>query len=303
MYCAYDANGNTLSDPSGKSYSWDFENRLTQALVPGTGTVAFKYDPFGRRIQKSSGLGTTNYIYEGKNLIEELDGGGTVLARYTQTTVIDEPLAMLRSGTTSYYQADALGSSTSLSTGAGGLSNTYTYDSFGKLSASTGTLTNPFQYTARELDPETGIYEYRRRYFDQSVGRFISEDPLRFRATIDFYPNALNNPMLWRDPDGRGVGWGSLYSAWNTAQEKAHQITCWAQFWYCMSTSFDNLYSISQASQGAPVYTPDELANPSQNMEGSHGANQVMRCIHGENCKKVLEDCLSGFISGGMFPH
>jgi len=50
---AYDANGNTLSDPSGKSYSWDFENRLVQAVVPGTGTVAFKYDPFGRRIQKS----------------------------------------------------------------------------------------------------------------------------------------------------------------------------------------------------------------------------------------------------------
>ena len=36
---AYDANGNTLSDASGKSYTWDFENRLTQAVVPGTGTV------------------------------------------------------------------------------------------------------------------------------------------------------------------------------------------------------------------------------------------------------------------------
>jgi YD repeat-containing protein len=56
----YDANGNTLSDSSGKSYSWDFENRLVQAVVPGTGTVTFKYDPFGRRIQKSGPLGTTN---------------------------------------------------------------------------------------------------------------------------------------------------------------------------------------------------------------------------------------------------
>src|ERR1700722_8938900 len=60
---AYDANGNTLSDPSGKSYSWDFENRLVQAVVPGTngGTTTFKYDPFGgRRIQKSGPFGTTN---------------------------------------------------------------------------------------------------------------------------------------------------------------------------------------------------------------------------------------------------
>lgn len=38
---AFDANGNTLSDPSGKSYTWDFENRLTQAVVPGT----FEHQP------------------------------------------------------------------------------------------------------------------------------------------------------------------------------------------------------------------------------------------------------------------
>ena len=62
-----DANGNTLTDAQGRSYTWDFENRLTQAVVPGTngGTTTFKYDPFGRRIQKSGPLGTTNYLYDG----------------------------------------------------------------------------------------------------------------------------------------------------------------------------------------------------------------------------------------------
>jgi YD repeat-containing protein len=69
----FDANGNTLSDASGKSYSWDFENRLTQAVVPGTngGTTTFKYDPFGRRIQKSGPLGTTNYLYDRHRLVDE----------------------------------------------------------------------------------------------------------------------------------------------------------------------------------------------------------------------------------------
>jgi YD repeat-containing protein len=63
---AYDANGNTLTDASGRSFTWDFENRLTQAVVPGAngGTTTFKYDPFGRRIQKSGPLGTTNYLYD-----------------------------------------------------------------------------------------------------------------------------------------------------------------------------------------------------------------------------------------------
>ena len=96
----YDNNGNTLTDASGKSYTWDFDNRMVSAMVPGTGTVAFKYDPLGRRIQKSSPIGTTNYLYDGINLIEEVDNSSNVLARYAQTTVVDEPLSMLRSGST-----------------------------------------------------------------------------------------------------------------------------------------------------------------------------------------------------------
>src|ERR1700688_4917995 len=94
---AYDANGNTLSDAQGRSFTWDFENRLVQAVVPGTngGTTTFKYDPFGRRIQKSGPLGTTNYLYDGPNLVAEVDNSGNVLARYTQGKGIDKPLAQL----------------------------------------------------------------------------------------------------------------------------------------------------------------------------------------------------------------
>ena len=75
------------------------------------------------------------------SLIEEVDNSGNVLARYTQSPEVDQPLAELRSGTTSYYQQDALNSVTSLSNGTGALANTYTYDAFGKLTASTGALT------------------------------------------------------------------------------------------------------------------------------------------------------------------
>jgi len=80
--------------------------------LPGAGgTVTFKYDPFGRRIYKSSSNGTSIYAYDGDNLAEETNSSGTVVARYTQGEDIDEPLAVLRSSTTSYYQADGLGSS------------------------------------------------------------------------------------------------------------------------------------------------------------------------------------------------
>jgi RHS repeat-associated protein len=158
--------------------------------------------PSSRRIQKSGPLGTTNYLYDGRDLLEEIDSLGNVLARYTQGPGVDQPLSQLRSGTTSYYQQDVLGSVTSLSDGTGALAKTYSYDSFGKQTASTGTTTNPFQYTGREFDQETGIYFYRARYLDQDTGRFLSEDPIGFMGGKNFYSYVHNRPTFAIDPSG-----------------------------------------------------------------------------------------------------
>src|SRR6266403_5779009 len=85
---SYDYNGNTTSktDSTGNTnYTWDFENRLSSVTLPGTGgTVSCKYDPFGRRIYKSSSSGTSIYAYDGQNLVEETNASGAVVARYAQ---------------------------------------------------------------------------------------------------------------------------------------------------------------------------------------------------------------------------
>lgn len=204
----YDHNGNTLTkaDSNGTTqYSWDFENRLTSITVPNAGTTSFRYDPFGRRILKSGPLGTTTFLYDVLNVIEEVDNGGNVLADYTHGSVVDETLSMLRGGTTSYDFADGLGSITSLSTVTGALANTYTYDSFGKATASTGTVTNPLQFSGREFDQQTGLYFNRARYYDPNAGRFISEDPIAFEGGINFYEYAYNSPTNLRDPSGRSA--------------------------------------------------------------------------------------------------
>ncbi len=203
----YDNNGSLTSKSDGTAYSWDYENRLTQVTLPGAGdTVTFKYDPMGRRIQKAFTQGatttTTNYVYDGPSAIEEVDANGAVLARYTQGAGIDEPLAQFRSSTTSYYDADGLGSITSLSNTSGALANTYTYDSFGKLTASTGTVINPFQFTARDYDSETGLRYYRARYYDSNIGRFTAEDPMGFAEGSNFYRYVENDPIDHRDPYG-----------------------------------------------------------------------------------------------------
>jgi len=77
------------------------------------------------REQTGTASGTVyrrKHSYDGKALLEEVDQTGSVLARYTQSKKIDEALAELRSGTASYYEADGLGSSTSLTLGRAGLS-------------------------------------------------------------------------------------------------------------------------------------------------------------------------------------
>jgi RHS repeat-associated protein len=204
---AYDANGNTVSktDSTGTtSYTWDFENRLTSVTLPGTGgTVNFKYDPFGRRIDKIAPTsGTTIYAYDGDDITEELGGGGNLVAHFTQGVTIDEPLALTGSGGTYFYHADGLGSITSMTDTSGNLAASSVYDSFGKLAASTGTITNPFQYTGREFDSESGLYSYRARYYDPKAGRFISEDPVGFGAGDNFYRYVENNPTILIDPSG-----------------------------------------------------------------------------------------------------
>jgi len=203
----YDSNGNTLTkvESSGTvitSYAWDFENRMTSVTLPnGGGVVSFQYDPLGRRVQKTFGSSITNYVYDGSGIAEEVNGSGTIVARYAQGVGIDEPLAMSRSGAVLYYHADGLGTITSLTDGSGSAQAAYTYDSFGKPLLGSS-ITNPFRYTGRELDSETGLYYFRARYYDSGIGRFMSEDPLGTSGGFNLFEYVLNDPINLYDPSG-----------------------------------------------------------------------------------------------------
>ena len=194
----YDANGNTTSKTNRDgttSYAWDFENRLTSVTKPDGTVVSFQYDPFGRRIRKSSPTGTTIYVYDGDNINEELNASGNLGERYTQGPGIDEPLVGQRQPLIFYYEADGLGSITSLTNPDGTVAATYTYESFGFLRESTGSATNWFRYTARQFDSSTALYYYRARYYDPMTGRFLSEDPIGTSGALDLYLYVSNNPV------------------------------------------------------------------------------------------------------------
>jgi RHS repeat-associated protein len=203
----YDYNGNMTSKTvSGGTtdYTWDYENRLSSITLPSSGgTVTFKYDPFGRRIEKVSSSATSIFVYDGDKLIETLNASGSGVARYAQGQNIDEPLAMQLGGTTQYYEADGLGSISSLTTSTGSVSQNYTYDSFGNQTTSSGSITNFLRYAGREFDAETGLYYYRARFYDPASGRFSSEDPVQFEGgDTNFYSYVGNDATNYADPTG-----------------------------------------------------------------------------------------------------
>ena len=206
---AYDANGNLTSKTVGgqtTSYSWDGYDHLARIDFADGSHADYTYDVDGRRLSKRERNGQmTYYIYEELNLVQEVNAAGSVIASYVYDR-LDQPISMTRDNTTYYYLYDHLGSVIGLSDGANSLVATYRYDPWGNLIASGGSnpaLLNPFRFTGREWDAESGLYYYRARYYDPQIGRFLSQDPLHLvTAGVHGYAYAGNNPLRYVDPSG-----------------------------------------------------------------------------------------------------
>jgi RHS repeat-associated protein len=205
----YDQVGNRLSSEgqapgSGMitEYVYDFENRLIE--VNYTGMLAqYKYDPFGRRIEKNMNGTITRYVYDGPHIVSEYDGSWNVKAQYVSTLDIDDPVTVTQGGNTYYYHKDGLGSVVNLTNIAGTVLKSYTYKSFGEIHSETGSLVQPFAFTGREYDSESGLYFYRARSYDPRAGKFVTKDPIGFMGgDVNLYRGMGNDPVNWIDPFG-----------------------------------------------------------------------------------------------------
>jgi RHS repeat-associated protein len=199
----YDKNGNTLSktkDAQTTSYTYDFENRLIAGTVPAGGlSLSYSYDPFGKRLSKTVGGVTKYYLYDNEDIIAEYDADGNLIASYVHGQGIDEPISMTRGSSTYYYTFDGLGTVSELTDDSQGVVESYKYDAFGKIESPPATG-NPYTYTGREYDPESGLYFYRARYYDAGVGRFLSADPILLpRLSQDSYTSEIS--AEWKLPE------------------------------------------------------------------------------------------------------
>jgi RHS repeat-associated protein len=200
----YDGNGNLTSKvdaTGGWAYSWDSENRLKQAALSGGVTVNYSYDALGRRIQRSdSNGGTTKFVYDGADVVRDLNANLTVAASYLNSLGIDDKLQRNIGGIVSYFLTDHLGSTRALTDTSGSVGANLDYDSFGNLTI--GSPTTRHTFTGRELDPDTGLLYYRARWYNQQQGRFISEDPIDLKGGINLYTYVGDAPLGYVDPWG-----------------------------------------------------------------------------------------------------
>ncbi len=209
-YYTYDKDGNRVSQSNGAhggttDYTYDYENRLI-GIVRGIITVcSYTYAPTGERISDSCGS-APNEAYDfatpggTPNLIADYSSTGSRQDQYLHSDGVDSPVELIQGSSFYGYQVDRLGSVRRVTDINGNTVNTYNYDSWGGTSQS-GTLANPFQYTAREYDSSAGLYSYRARFYDPSaIGRhgFLSQDPMG-----GGYAYVGDSPANFADPTGR----------------------------------------------------------------------------------------------------
>ncbi len=106
-----------------------------------------------------------------------------------------------------WHHTDRQGSVVATSNAAGQVVATATYSPHGEFG--TGVTApptgSPFGYTGRQYDPETGLYQYRARYYSPRLGVFLSTDPIGTKDDPNLYLYVGADPVNATDPTGKEI--------------------------------------------------------------------------------------------------
>lgn len=205
---AFNADGNMTSD-GVNTYSWTFGNRMSGATRTGM-TAVYDYDSDDRRTKKTVNNLATRTMWSGADEMAELDSAGNVLRRFVPdgSGAMDRRLATVEAnGTVYWHHTDRQGSVIATSSSAGQTVETATYSPHGEFGAGVTAPPqgSPFGYTGRQYDVETGLYQYRARYYSPRLGQFLSTDPIGTKDDPNLYMYVGLDPVNHIDATGKDI--------------------------------------------------------------------------------------------------
>lgn len=235
---SYDAHGNLEQKKTARhsqlELNWTLEHQLQSSRIcrnlasdhPLWQEAHYRYDPFGRRMEKRDQFGVSRFIWDGNRLLQESRGSHCRTYIYAGMGFV--PLAQVdsdkqeagaeeaptASSNIHYIHTDHLGTPRELSDSAGNIAWAASYKLWGNVwqveevgevgemaNSLPQTLPQALRFQGQYFDSETGLHYNRFRYYDPDIGRFISQDPIGLRGGNNLYQYAAN-PVGWVDPLG-----------------------------------------------------------------------------------------------------
>ncbi len=148
----------------------------------------------------------TRYYADGIRPIYETKADGSLNADLERDIFGNLLARQDAGGARYYYHHDGLGSTVGLTDASGAVAAQRTYDAWGNRRTSSGAAPGNYQFTGAELDPTSGLYHMGARFYDPTIGRWLSEDPVQDNyfepGSLNFYAYVSNNPVLLTDPLG-----------------------------------------------------------------------------------------------------
>ena len=196
---SYSTAGSLQRDQQNAQYAYDWREQLSSYTRTGS-SANYEHNGNNLRMQKQVDGVTTQYLWDGDEVLKEYNGDGSVKADYFLGATGRQ--AIKSNGQWYVYLKDTHGSVTGLVDLQGNRVATYENGDYGEVLVDQGTVYNPYRWNGEQTDAESGLTYMRNRYYQAATGRFIQRDPISYAGGLNLYGFCGSDPINASDPSG-----------------------------------------------------------------------------------------------------